>query len=303
MARRLVLAFTGALIIATMAAPQFPAGAVTTFADAPQRGWYDSTGFHDGTNDNYCVGPGCDPSGYDTRNYIVVDLTGYSAQAATQGVTNAWVNFSNPAGAGTPRSFELHDVTTSITDLEASHTSSATGVGIFNDLGNGTLYGSYTPASVSENPVTVDLNSEGRLALTKRLGGYLAIGGSLVSGTSSDLILGNSQGLASYAVQVGLNFGTKTSITLKGPGKVAKGTSVTFSGAISSTAKVCKNRIALQVFVGSKTMKVTTASNGSYSFKVKISKKTRLRVFDPGTTGDGPPACAGSDAYKTVRVS
>jgi hypothetical protein len=47
---------------------------------------------------------------------------------------------------------------------------------------------------------------------------------------------------------------------------------------------------------------VTTTKKGTYSFRAKFKKKTDLRVFDPGTSGDGPPACAGSDAAKTVKV-
>lgn len=58
MTQKWLKASVAVVITAALGLPSAPAGAVTTFADAPARGWYDATGYHDGTNDNFCVGPG-----------------------------------------------------------------------------------------------------------------------------------------------------------------------------------------------------------------------------------------------------
>ena len=273
------------------------------YESAIDSGFYDARGWHDAANMNYCVGLNCTSDEGDERDFMVFDMSGYAAEAADFGVSFARVVLINPSGAGTPVPYELRKVSTPIRDLTAGHRKSEAGRAIYNDLASGRLYGSVTPGAMTESPIQLDLNGEGLLALTKRLGtGKVAFGGSLKGGAASDLLFGYSSSASDIELQFQLGY--KTSVTLKGPRLVARGSRATYRGKISSANAACTNGVELQITVGSRHSTVTTKADGSYAFKAKIMRTTKLRVFYPGTLVVSPPdPCGGSEARKTVRLS
>lgn len=281
-----------------------PAVWAATYEDATARGFYDSRGWHDPANINYCAGWSCTSDEGDERNFMVFDLSGYSAQAADFGVSFARVVLANPFGTGTPVPYQLRNVSTPIRDLTAEHRKSEDGRLIYDDLASGKLYGAVTPGVMTDNPIQVDLNGEGLLALTKRLGnGKIAFGGSLRGSKEGDVLFGYSSGPPN-SVQLQFQLGDKTSMTLKGPGRVARGSRVTYRGKVTSASAACVNGVELQITVGTRHSTVTTKADGSYAFKARIMRTTRLRAFYPGTMVVSPSdPCGGSEARKTVRLS
>jgi hypothetical protein len=129
-------------------------------------GWYDSAGFHDSTNKNYIAGS---LAGTTFHNYFVFSLSGVSGTIVSAHISLVAASVN---GSGT---FFLHDVTTAPSTLSADH-SNATD--IFNDLGNGTLYGSMTVTPEDNfGLVIVNLNAAAIAALQNSGGGTFAVGG------------------------------------------------------------------------------------------------------------------------------
>jgi hypothetical protein len=294
--RSIAVTLMALVAVATLA----PSAWAAYYMDATNRGWYDSIGAQ--STDNYCVGQGC--GSLDERVYTVFDLSGLSP--STNRITAAAVLFANPnGGGGVPRALELHSVTTPIDKLVKPHSPSAKSVDIFEDLGTGMVYGSDAPATVNDSPVRVVLNAEALLVLGKAMGnGKVAMGGRLVNATDLDLLFASTQGGPASSIQLQYQTGPKTSITLKGQNTVPQGQTAKFSGKVSSASASCSAGLEVQITAGSRHFTEITGADGSYSFKTKVTKTTKLRAFYPGTLDFTPPApCAGSDVRKTVRAT
>ena len=173
------------------AVPQTPTTTTQT-VNAVDTGWYDSTGYHGPENANYFCGraPSSDVSVF--RDWFVFDvpvLTGVVASAEL--LINSYVNIS-PAGF---ENYALRQVATPISQLVAGGSSLTN---IYNDLADGTLYGSrnvYT--SQSYQTISVPLNAAFLSALMAASGGQIALGGSLstLSGTpDNEFVFGMSNG-------------------------------------------------------------------------------------------------------------
>jgi RHS repeat-associated protein len=139
---------------------------------ATNSGWWDNTGYHSSTNPNYVVGT------YNTtqyHNFLVFDLTG-----VTNHVTAASLQLTNPAGGylgDATETYTLFDVSTPISSLTASGSGQ---VGIFNDLGSGTSYGSrVVSAAANGTTIEIALNAAGVAAINAAAGGKIALGGAL----------------------------------------------------------------------------------------------------------------------------
>ncbi|MBX9581571.1 MAG: hypothetical protein K2X87_14820 [Gemmataceae bacterium] len=157
-----------AAVAALAVAAPAPAATLNTF----ERGWYDSTGFHDPANDNYISGQ---LSGTEYHDFFVFDLTGVSGPLTSASVTAFNPDFNNDSGGG-PLTFTLYDYTGSITDL----INGTGGVAAFADLGSGTALGSVVVSDADDGAfVTVSLNAAGLAYLNANLGGEVAIGGAL----------------------------------------------------------------------------------------------------------------------------
>jgi hypothetical protein len=171
--------------------------------DATDHGWYNSKGEHTPTNVNYYAGDTL--SGRDVHNFFVFDLSG-----VTQQITAAKLALTLPSAGGynsqdPSETFELHDVTSSISNLVAG----TGGVDAYSDLGAGTVYGSrtITPAD-SGSVVEITLNSSAVAALDAAPG-LFALGGSLTSldpATNHEFIFGNTH-LGVVVTQLRLTLG------------------------------------------------------------------------------------------------
>jgi hypothetical protein len=151
-------------------------------------GWYSYQGFHFQGNSNYLVSNFVSGAP-NTHNYFVFDLGG--AGGAT--IVGATLKLINPLVSGDDSgTFLLSAVSTSVADLDASHANGdAAGIAIFNDLGDGTSYGSVTASGhFGTGAVSVDFNSDGLLALNAATG-LFAIGGKYSAGGD---LFGNTHG-------------------------------------------------------------------------------------------------------------
>ncbi|MCL4814892.1 MAG: PEP-CTERM sorting domain-containing protein [Vicinamibacteraceae bacterium] len=169
------------------------ASAATIQVTAADSGFYSETGQHVQTNENYLTGR------FNTvdRSFFVFDLTGVSGQ-----VTAATLNLFNPdisaflKGYVSPDPSEtlaIFDVTTPVATLTAGGNGL---VGIFNDLGTGTQFGSIV-VSPADNGQTVSIvfNAAGLAAINAALGSTIAFGGALTTlgaGPADEYVFGFS---------------------------------------------------------------------------------------------------------------
>lgn len=152
---RLTIAVT-ALIAAFGAESQ--AGTITL--SAVDSGSYQSTGFHDSLSANYIAGNSSNSSGPRVfRNWFVFDLS-----SVTDTIIGAELRLFNPTSGfasllDTSETYSLFDVSTPISTLTAT-SGGGSGVAVYGDLGTGTIYGSRSLTSTSNNTlVSTTLNT------------------------------------------------------------------------------------------------------------------------------------------------
>jgi len=135
------------------------------------KGWYSHSGLHIPSISNYVAGK----SGNSTyRNWFVFDVP-----PSTGNVTQAelLIHAYNIATTSAFETFELHEVATPIAQLTAGGNGLTN---IYNDLGDGTVYGNRNVlASEAGQVLTVPLNAEFINALTGAGGAQIALGGLL----------------------------------------------------------------------------------------------------------------------------
>jgi len=134
--------------------------------DRDRQGWYRDNGNHDTNNDNYVAIN-------DTfRSFLSFDLSGVSDK-----ILSAEVRIQRFTQSG-PVDLFFHEVTTPYADINQNYvTGSAAGQQIFNDLGSGTQYGSYTvPIGNVDDFITFTLNSAAIEAINAARGGDFIIG-------------------------------------------------------------------------------------------------------------------------------
>ncbi|ODU00665.1 PEP-CTERM sorting domain-containing protein [Thiobacillus sp. 65-1402] len=157
-------------------------------------GWFSDAGEHIEMNSIYAVGGGLD--GYTRNNFFLFDLSGVSGP-----ITTATLRLYNPDTSDSPsvpygytssdptETFALFDVSTDFFSEPTGGThlvgeyevGSVAGQSIFNDLGSGQSYGTYT-ASLADNGhfVEINLNASG-LAALNAASGIFGIGGSITT--------------------------------------------------------------------------------------------------------------------------
>ncbi len=153
-------------------------------------GWWDNTGSHTAANKNYVTGQ---IGGTQYRSFFVFDLTNTLENIV--GARLRLFNPTNPPGFGyqspdPTETYTMYDVSTPIPQLRANGSGQ---VGIFNDLGSGTEYGSQTVSSADNGRiVTIDLNAAAIAYLNAARGGLAALGGALttLSGGADQFIFG-----------------------------------------------------------------------------------------------------------------
>ena len=181
------------------------APAVIITIDALDTGWYGSSGFQGGSvssntnNQNYVTGL---LSSTERRSFFAFDLSSVTGtiisatlRAYNPGLQVTGDTFDGYASPSATETLDLFDVNTTIADLQAG----LGGVGAFNDLGSGTLFGTRSVSS-ADNGTLLDtvLNASALAAINSGLGGQWAVGGALstLSGTSNQVIFRGTAGPA-----------------------------------------------------------------------------------------------------------
>lgn len=145
-------------------------GAFTYNNNAFDLGWYDNTGFHDPTNDNYAVSDDAiaPAAGKTTHNFFVFRL----GQGIIEGdILSATLSIFNPASGNSLPSegvmYNLWDVDWSQNDPYTTLIAGGNGlVSVYNDLGSGTNFGSrlVLPADANGN-IVINLNADALIAI------------------------------------------------------------------------------------------------------------------------------------------
>ena len=190
--KRITLNTTLAFSFMAFALHATPASAALIQINATDTGAYQSNGNHTASLQNYLTGQ----SGNEYRSFFVFDLSNVAAP-----ITGATLNLYNPntdphpccQGYRSPQAtetFNLYDVNTSLPTV----TGGGTGLtNVFDDLGTGSLFGSYV-ASAADNGkvISIVLNASGIAALNSASGSVIAFGGALgtVSGPGDQFLFG-----------------------------------------------------------------------------------------------------------------
>jgi hypothetical protein len=160
--------------------------------DATDTGAYKNNGSHNAALQTYITGLSLG----ENRSFFVFDLTGVSAPI-TAATLNLWNPNTNPhpccLGYRSPsatETFNLFDVSTPVGTL----TGGGAGLtNVFDDLGTGSLFGTYV-ASAADNGkvISIGLNASGLAALNGALGSVIAFGGALgtLSGPADQFLFG-----------------------------------------------------------------------------------------------------------------
>ena len=159
------------------------AAAVTILLSSADRGWYDQSGEHVSINVNYSVGDKSEADRDILRNFFVFDLSSVAGI-----VQSAVLRADNPSGGYTgnqpSETWTLYDVTTNIGALTGGGKNL---ISIYNDLGQGTSFGSAAVSSADNGKVvSVSLNSAGVADINAATGSMWALGGAISSLDSVD---------------------------------------------------------------------------------------------------------------------
>jgi hypothetical protein len=142
------------------------------------QGWWSGSMNNVTGNDNYIVGM---PDGvHQLNNYFTFNLAGLTGTVLDASLVLGQGIGSGAAGVGPAIdvAYSLYDVSTKPARLNDE--SASWNAAIYNDLGSGTSYGTYSLSTgASGGTDTLALNSAGLAAIDSAAGGYLSIGGSL----------------------------------------------------------------------------------------------------------------------------
>jgi hypothetical protein len=175
---RLVAGLALAVVLALAVPAAAQVGATQTFTTSQSQftpgvknqGWWSPIGSNLDANDNYFVGRSFPLPGVQQlhRNFFTFDLS--SACQASR-VTLQLTRF----GQSGPLTYSLFEVATPAATLNANAGNSPT---IFEDLGSGTSFGSFSvPAGEEDDLLSFPLNTAGLAAFNAARGGFFSIGG------------------------------------------------------------------------------------------------------------------------------
>jgi len=173
-----------ALAIIILALAALPASAQLVFLEAVDSGFYTWEGSHSAGSTNYLAGDTAAAGVNEIRNFFVFDLSGVSGT-----VVFAALQIYNPSetvdpgnGFNSPDPFETYVVNEVTTDI-GTLTAGGTGlISIFDDLGDGTVFGS-TDIDSGDNgtSVLVPLSQDAVDAVNSAVGGSWAVGGAVTT--------------------------------------------------------------------------------------------------------------------------
>lgn len=154
------------------------ASAATINVGADDGGFYRSDGLHAPSIDNYLAGE----SGADEyRNWFAFDLSSITLQSG-EFITSATLSLQNALyGGDMSEQWTVVSVETNVPDIMAEQSSGSTdGMNIFNDLQDGSTYGSTTISSSTPSNAIIDVSFTGVNSIpdiTSSIGGQFAVGG------------------------------------------------------------------------------------------------------------------------------
>ncbi len=145
-------------------------------------GWWDETGFHDASNNNYIAGvcgssDSCNGSDLELRNFFVFDL-----ENVTGTILAASLSIGNDATQGyiSPNPSSFFDVFAVLTPLDELTASDSGRTDIFGDLADGVLYASQSVSTADNGTqVIISLNNDAIAALNDAIGNSFAFGGAV----------------------------------------------------------------------------------------------------------------------------
>ncbi len=191
MNRRALLAILAAVSAAV------PASAQVVTLDAVDSGFYEWTGDHSPSNQNYIAGNIGNSYG-EFRDFVVFDLSGVTAP-----ITEARLELYNPGqvpdggdgyfSADPTETYVAYEVVTPVATLVAGGTGLTT---VFDDLGGGVVLGSVDVSAADNGTVVqVPLNADALSALNGA-DGLWAVGGTLdtMTGARKEYVFGRSNG-------------------------------------------------------------------------------------------------------------
>lgn len=155
-------------------------------AGALNHGWWSDARPNTDTNANYMTGT---LGGVRRRNFFVFDLSAVDGE-----IVGARLDVTRGREVNTEatETVELFDVSTTAATLAARGNPSAS---VYADLGSGTSYGIFDIAT-GGSPTEIlrfDLNAAAVADLNAAVGGYWAVGGSLITNDGADSVFGMTQ--------------------------------------------------------------------------------------------------------------
>ena len=178
----------GAIALTVLGLSVSAANAQLLFSNSSDRGSYTDAGDHINTGDSYLTGYDSF-DGIQYRSFFVFDIPTLSG---TDTYTSAVLNVFNGGTSGfnaadmAGRTFTISSIATDINTLRAGGTGLTS---IYDDLADGTVYGSITFANNPSDGSTIkfNLNSFGLSAINSAAGNQIAFGGSFdVNNTTTD---------------------------------------------------------------------------------------------------------------------
>ncbi|HEX6172106.1 MAG TPA: HYR domain-containing protein, partial [Chitinophagaceae bacterium] len=145
------------------------------------QGWYEGASFsHSASNTNYIVGY----FGNNYRNYFVFDLSNLNLTGKQITAANLYILDGGCSSGNSTVNYTLYDVISN-TNLLIATQSGTTAQGIWNDLGSGVSYGTFSQSTLLTGTRMFTLNQNALNDITSHAGGWFSIGGTL-SAVSSD---------------------------------------------------------------------------------------------------------------------
>jgi hypothetical protein len=180
---RLAQAAFGSLRVASivLVAAITVASASATQINTSDRGFYESSGFHDSTNKTYFTGTIPATTAQDDHNFFTFNLSAVTGTVVAADL-HLLLNAFAPNGAN-PIDYQVTSFTGSIASLTASQAPGVASAAIYNALGTGTLFGSIAvPANSNFSDVLdIPLDAAALAALTAAEGTTIAFGGRITN--------------------------------------------------------------------------------------------------------------------------
>jgi len=156
----------------------WPASSATIYVGAIDSGWYRSDGLHRALTDNYLAG---ESGVFEHRNWFAFDLNGVTLQAG-EFISGATLSLpSGLSGGDATEQWTVMSVETAVTEVISRHSAgSTTGMDIFDDLEDGSVYGSTTISLPTISEAIIDVSFTGANAISdiaSSIGGLFAVGG------------------------------------------------------------------------------------------------------------------------------